>query len=65
MPLMKQIVDCVFEEGGVAPVILWRHEDECGEGGDGCGPGACVGVCVFGRRVDLGGDGRLVVKGKG
>ena len=64
LPLVEEVIDGVFERGGVAVVVLRGEEDEGGVGLDEEGPGARVGVGVLRVGCYLRGDARLVVEGE-
>ncbi len=63
-PLVEEVVDGVFESGGVAPVVLRGEEDEGGVALDEEGPGAGVGVGVLCVGGYLRGDAGFVGEGE-
>lgn len=53
LPLVVKVVDCIFEDSWVAPVVLRCDEDESVETLDFLTPCTSVFVCIFGVVVDL------------
>ena len=64
MPFVVQIVDGVFDHGGISPIILREDEDESRVFLDLEAPGTGMRLGVFGVGGDLRGDVGFVEEGE-